>query len=247
MNYKNFAKILFAAACVGVWSLSSAATNTGKNGNVSRALDNKLAEVTLVSEFEKPVRLSDMVSRRRPGFKDVLVKVDRQTKTCQGVLLAGTPRVATLSACFKGGDGYQMKKVTLRFANGKQAVGTANSVSVQGEFARLYVKRALVQDLKGVEIAHIAAGKSLQQTYSNDGAAMLAQFFTNRGVISPRALRAMGMKPSLKIGTPVFFRGKLVAFANSVPNKFPVSLFGGVSEDSLTVVRPDNGSAILFK
>ena len=139
MNYKNFAKILFAAACVGVWSLSSAATNTGKNGNVSRALDNKLAEVTLVSEFEKPVRLSDMVSRRRPGFKDVLIKVDRQTKTCQGVLLAGTPRVATLSACFKGGDGYQMKKVTLRFANGKQAVGTANSVRVQGEFARLYV------------------------------------------------------------------------------------------------------------
>lgn len=244
MNYKNLAKVLFAAACVGVWSLSSAAVNTGKNAAVSRALDNKLAEVTVITEFLKPVRLSDMVSRHRPGFKDVLVKVEKQTKTCQGVLLAGTPRVVTLASCVKGDKGFAVSKVTLQFANGKQATGEANAIRTQGEFARLYVKRAVVEGLKGVEIANIGAGKSLQQTYK-DGTALLAQFFNNRGVISPRARRAMGIKPSLKIGSPVFFHGKLVALANDVPSRFPVSLFGGVDEDSLTVVRPDNGSALL--
>ena len=245
MNYQNFAKVLFAAACVGVWSLSSAAVNTGKNAAVSRALDNKLAEVTVITEFEKPVKLSDMVSRRRPGFVDVLVKVEKQTKTCQGVLLAGTPRVGTLASCVQGDKGFTVSKITLRFANGRQAAGEANTIRTNGEFARVFVQRAAVKDLKGVEVANIAVGKSLQETYKNDGAAILAQFFNSRGVMSARASRALGIKPSLKIGTPVFFHGKLVAFVNSIPRRLPVSLWGGVSEDSLTVVRPDNGSALL--
>ena len=64
-----------------------------------KAQQNKYAQVNLSFEWEKKIWLSDMVHRRWPGFRDVVLQVEKDFKRCVGVLLAGQQRVVTAASC----------------------------------------------------------------------------------------------------------------------------------------------------
>ena len=51
-----------------------------------KAQQNKYAQVNLSFEWEKKRWLSDMVHRRRPEFRDVVLQVEKDSKRCVGVL-----------------------------------------------------------------------------------------------------------------------------------------------------------------
>lgn len=256
MKYSSCAKVLLAAGLAGVWSLGFAQTQKEELGPAVRrsvakaektSRQNKAAEVSLSFDWEKKVYLSDMVRRRRPGFKDVLVKVEHKSTQCKGVLLSGANRVVTPASCAKSKKDFELKQVRLAFANGKKGVASAGSVTVDGDFAQIAASSALTQGLEGARVAAVPEGQSLKETFGDGVSRELFQFFVSRGVVSARAGRLSGTKKTLKVGDPFFYQGKLVALVSNVPNRLPVSLFGGVSEDSLAVFRAGDGAELIVK
>lgn len=256
MKYRDCAKVMLAAGLACVWSLGFAQTQKEDLGPAVRrsvakaektSRQNKTAAVSLNFEWEKKIYLFDMVRRRRPGVQNTLVNVEKKSTQCKGVLLAGVNRVATPASCAKGKKGFELKRVNLSFANGKKGVSAANSVSVDGEIAQIAVSSALTQGLEGARAAAVPQGQSLKETFGDGVSHELALFFASRGVVSARANRLSGMKRTLKVGDPFFYQGKLVALVSDVPARLPVSLFGGVSEDSLAVFRAGSGAQPLVK
>lgn len=256
MKYSNCAKLLLAAGLAGVWSLGFAQApqkdlgpavrrSVAKAEKTSRRA--KAAAVSLNFDWEKKVYLFDMVHRRRPGVKNVLVNVEKKSTQCQGVLLAGTNRVVTPVSCAKGKKGFELKRVNLAFANGQKGTGTAGAVSVNGDFAFVAVSSALTRGIEGAQVAAVPEGQSLKETFGDGVSRELALFFINRGVVSARANRLSGAKKTLKVGDPFFYQGKLVALVSDVPSRLPVSLFGGVSEDSLAVFRIGSAAGLIAK
>lgn len=214
--------------------------------NHSAARQNKSAVVSLSFDWEKPVYLSDMVRRRRAGFKDTLVSVKRKTTRCKGVLLERDLAV-TPARCARGKDGFKLKQVNLSFANGKKGVEAGQSVCVKGKFAQIRVAPALTEGLNGVQPAGVPDGRSLKETFGSGISGELYGFFMDRGVVSQRAGRLTGVKNTLQMGEPFFYEGKLLALVSEVPSRLPVSLFGGVSEDALAVFDAHSVNLLLKK
>lgn len=200
---------------------------------ITRASLAKGARVELKFEWKKQEYLERRV-RFRPGRKiRVPYPAEHKTTQCVGVLL-NNARVATASSCLKESSGFKLQKITLTFSNGKSGKTSARKASVNGDIAQIAVDPALTVGLIGMEVAD---GRSLQDVYGKEFASALQNFLLSRGVLSPRAARMTGRKPNLKLGEPFFWKGKVVAVFNSVPRRLPVSLFGQISEDFLSVFR----------
>lgn len=200
---------------------------------VSDAQLARAARVQLTFEYEKAVRLADYVHRRRPGFRDVVVKTEKKQKRCLGVLLANS-RVATLAECAAEKD-FELVQVRLTFSNGKTGVGKAGSVSVNEGIAHVRVSDSLTQGIRGLEAAYLPEEKSLQDVYGSELGTELQFFLASRGVLTGR--RRMGSpKISLQKGEPFIWKGKVVALFNNVPKRLPVALFGQISEKFLSVL-----------
>ena len=205
-------------------------------------LQTAVAEVQV--RWEKAVYLSDWVARRRTGFKDTLLKKERQTTVCRGVLAEGEPRVLTPASCLDAPKGFTLQALTVSFANGQKETLSQQQVTRRGGLAVLAVSSQVTRGLKGAPLAAIAPGKTLAETFGNGVLDELLQFFINRGVVSARANRLTGTKNTLRVGEPFFYRGKLVALVNQVPRRLPVSFWGGVSEEPLVLVRVKDTQAL---
>lgn len=203
---------------------------------ISRASLAKGARVELKFEWKKQEYLERHV-RFRPGRKiRVPYQAEHKTTQCVGVLL-NNARVATASSCLKESSGFKLQKITLTFSNGKSGKTSARKASVNGDIAQIAVDPALTVGLIGMEVAEVADGRSLQDVYGKEFASALQNFLLSRGVLSPRAARLTGRKVTLQRGEPFFWKGKVVAVFNRVPRRLPVSLFGQISEDFLSVFR----------
>lgn len=234
---KNLYKKLFALALV-LTTLPSFGQNmqTQVERTVAQVQLARAARVQLDFEWKKQEYLERRV-RFRPGKKiRVAYPAEYKTIRCTGVLLNNS-RVATPSSCTEYKDGFELQKVTLTFSNGKKAVGLAQSVRVNGDIAQITVASSVTQGLAGLEPARIAKDRSLQDVYGDKFTSGLQQFLLARGVVSPRAARFNKRKTSLEKGEPFIWNGKLVALFNRVPKRLPVSLFGQISEDFLSVFR----------
>ncbi len=254
MNIFQLGNKTLLAACLaaGACGALSAQTPAGVQPALERAAlqarqnyrqFRPVAEISF--EWTKPVYLSDMVHRRRPGFRETLIDVKHKTTHCRGVLGEGTSRVFTPSVCLRAPKGYTLKQMRLRFANGKTGTGSARSVQVKGDLAEIVVSADLTEGIKGAPLAAVAEGKTLREAYGAGVQNALVQFFMSRGVISARSSRLTGVKNTLRVGDPFYYNGKLVALVNRVPSRLPVSLWGGVSEDGLSLVRVQHGGGLL--
>ena len=189
------------------------------------------AVVDLTFSFEKEIRMKDVMLRRPRKGANAVVSVKNKTKTCQGVLL-NTSHVATVADCAQEDD-FMLTQVSLRFSNGKKAIGTRASVSVKDGVAKVLVKKDLWTGIEAAEPLFVSQGASLADTV--EGAHnSLWSFFINHGVLSARANRFQHRAVTLKQGQPFFFNGKVAALVKYVPSRLPVSFWGaGLSEDSL--------------
>ena len=201
---------------------------------VSAAQFARSARVDLTFEYKKDFWLSDYVHRRRPGFRNVIVKTEMKQKKCVGVLLKDS-RVATLSECAKYKD-FELVEVRVSLSNGQTGSGKAGAVSVNDDIAYVRVSSSLTKGLGGLEVTYIPQGNTLQDVYGSDFGTKLQSFLAGRGVVTRKA-RLMGHRPQLEKGEPFIWKGKVVALFNSVPSHLPVSLFGQISEDYLSVFR----------
>lgn len=235
---KLFYKNLFLAVWVfaALPALCQPAVTTKVQRGVAQRQMVHSASVQLNFSWKKQEFLERRV-RFHPGKKiRVPYPAEYKTTQCMGVLL-NTSKVATPATCAKDGNGFELEKVTLTFTNGKQAVGTAKNVQINGEIAQISVAASVINGLEGLEAYPVCAGKTLQDVYGSSLAADLQQFLLEHGVISPRASRVTGRKVSLQKGEPFVWEGKLVALVSRVPSRLPTALFGQMSEDFLAVFR----------
>lgn len=203
------------------------------------------AVVDLIFQWEKAVYLSDMVSRRRPGFKDALIQSKQKATSCRGVLAEGERRVLVPAACLQAADGFSLKGVRLTFSNGKRGKGTEKSVFVYGDLAEIRVSARLTEGLTGVPLGSVPHGQTLAETFGNDILDELLHFFVSRGVVSNRANRITGTENKLQVGDPFFYGGKLVALVQEVPARLPISPSGRIAETSFSLVRDEHKRELL--
>lgn len=233
---KNLYQNLFTAALVLAalpafcqQDLQKKVERTASQARLARA-----ARVELNFEWKKQEYLERRV-RFHPGKKiRVPYPAEYKSTRCIGVLLNNS-RVATPSSCTEYKKGFELQQIMLTFSNGKQAVGSSSNIRVNGEIAQITVTPSATQGLVGLEPAHIAKDRSLQDVYGEKFASGLQQFLLGKGIVSPRAARLGHHKTSLEKGEPLIWNGKLVALFNRVPKRLPVSLFGQISEDFLSV------------
>ena len=245
MKYNAYIKLLGAFfLAVGFTKVGYTQESASFAPAISRAVfkasqEHRLKSAVVDLEFlwSKKVYLSDMVSRRRTGWKDTLIEVKQENTRCRGVLVEGTQRVLTPAVCAKAPAGFSLQSVRLRFANGSQGTGNQNSVSVKGDFAEILVSKKLTAGITGVSLAEVPEGQTLAETFGSGILDELLQFFVSRGVVSRRANRITGVKNTLQVGDPFFYNGELVALVREVPAQLPVSFWGGVSEKGLALLR----------
>ena len=240
---KGLRKSLFAA-CLAVWTVGGAYAAAVEEPSLARALVQAQQEyrqraVTAELSFgwKKNVYVSDLVHRHRPGFQDVLVRVQRKTTSCRGVWVAAAGRVWVPRTCVQAPRGYSLERVKVTFANGRSGTGTAQSVAVKGELGEVRVAADLTRQLPSVPVVRVPAGKTLKDVLGGGVDRALMDFYLSRGVLSPRANRLMGTKNTLRLGEPFFYRGQLVGLVKQVPRRLPVSVWGGLSHRQLVLFR----------
>lgn len=171
----------------------------------------------------------------RPRF-DTKVRTSYKNTVCAGVLL-NNGYVVTSASCVRRHSGFRAERVKLSFSNGKNVTVKGRQMRVKDGIAQVKVDSSFTQGIVGVEVVSLKEGMTLQDVYGNEVAVGLQSFLVTHGVVSPRAARMTGRKPNLKLGEPFFWKGKVVAVFNSIPRRLPVSLFGQISEDFLSVFR----------
>ena len=187
--------------------------------------------------WERSIYLSDMISRRRPGFKEVRLAVRQKQTHCRGVLAADRRRVLTVASCAKAPNGFSLKEVRISFSNGTSGTARADAVRVNDGLAEITAADSWAKGLKGAPVGTVPAGQTMAEAFGADISDRLLQFFIRRGVISARASRLTGVKNTLEVGEPFFYQGKMVALVSQVPGRLPVSRWGNVSEKHFLLLR----------
>ncbi len=163
------------------------------------------------------------------------------TTHCEGVLIGAGDKVATVKECFEN-SGASLQKITLFFSNKKTAVGSWKTIEMHNDMVFVRVNPQITQEVKTMQVGLVPAGQSLQDYYGGEVGAELMAFMIQKGISPARNRCRMGAsswcgKPSLKLGTPFFWNGKVVALFKEVPRRVSVSLFGGISEGPLRLFR----------
>ncbi len=238
-------KIMLMVLLFGMSSHGNAAElfATDLERSITQQLVSQQARVQIQLDWEKEIRMRDVMFRHpRPGVGNPVLQVKQRTTSCQGMLLEGNRRVALPAVCLKEDD-FTLKAVHLTFSNQRKASGTGRAVYVQKDIGYVLVKENVTQGLRGIAVASVQEGKTLQEMYGESMTNALHQFFASFGVrfhaVRCRIGRPVARERSrshLKIGEPVIFKGKLVALVKEVPLWYG-SMFGGISESAFAIFR----------
>jgi len=160
---------------------------------------------------------------------------------CEGVLVGQGDKVATVKECFENGSA-SVQQVTLFFSNKKSATGGWQTIALRDGMAFIRVNPQVTQGVRTMQVGLVPADQSLQDYYGQDIGAELMSFMMSKGVPPARHRCRMGAsnwprEPKLKLGTPFFWNGKVVALFKEVPHRISVSLFGGISEGAVRLFR----------
>ncbi|MBR5151774.1 MAG: hypothetical protein IKW71_02965 [Elusimicrobiaceae bacterium] len=240
MKYKSYSFLLFVFLLASGAGAQSVDLSTHVARAIAQAHQRQQAVVQVTSVFKKPVKMSDVMYRPTRGCKDQVISYQEKKNVCLGTLAQSGRRVYVTADCVTQ-EGYQLSLVTLKFANGKVAEGTSRAVAVLQDAAYIAVDAQVTRGLEGLAFARIADGQSLQETFGDKITDFLLSFFHTRGVSSRRVCRIGGScntaKPTLKVGEPVIYQGRVVALVKRVPRTLRRSVWGGVSEDALALIR----------
>lgn len=239
MFHRVAVKMLAVAFVLGAFGVAQAAQPSAelnkkimrKAAQAEKTQRLQSAVVDLTFSFEKETRMRDVMMRPARVRQNPVVRVEKKTKSCRGVLL-NTSQVATVAGCAQEDD-FTLKQVSLLFSNGKKGTGSKAAVSLQNGLAKISVPKTLWQGLEPATVRWALQGSSLAKLAQGAEVALFS-FFVNHGVVSPRSNRLHGNKVTMKMGQPFFFNGKVAALVKYVPSRLPVSFWGaGLSEDSL--------------
>lgn len=193
------------------------------------------AEVTVSFLWEKKVRARDVMSRpARMGAGNAVIRVDRETTSCKGIL-TNQNNVITPAVCAENGN-FELKQISLQLKNGKTATGASSVMSIKEDIAYIRVTKQATQGLVGLALAPVQAGQSVEDVV---GAHTLASFFAQKGV--PAKSRRIGMgrrdaSPNLKIGDALVVNGRVVALVKAIPRHYK-NPFGVIMESALAIIR----------
>lgn len=236
---KAVVSVLFAVVPLGAFA---------QRADLSPALDRAAAQakqlsdaaVQVVLDWHKEVKMSDVMFRR-PRVKDSVISVKRKQTHCKGTLLQDGEHVLIPSVCAHKNK-YHLDQVTLKFANGYVAQGSAQVLSTKEDITVITVDAQATQGLRGLPVASIPYGQTLQETFGKSMTNWLLQFFHRKGIPS-RSCRCglhryrTRSNPSLQVGDPVIYNGKLIALVQKIPHVYRDNVFGGVTEKYLALVR----------
>ena len=232
-KYFSFIAIVAILCSSGV---GVAQTTVSLRSRIAQAALIKQAEVTLVFDWQREIRLRDVMSRPPRGsarHHNVTLKTEYKTTRCKGALTQ-TGYVVTPALCTREAD-WHLSRVTLLFADGRKGTGTEKTFSVRGEVAYVRVSADLTQGLHGLVLATTPYGKSLEEHFGGGVMEALASLFRSKGVThSKRWFRPGKTYPesSLKVGDAVVYNGKLVALV-----KETISHYRYLSDRPLAVIR----------
>lgn len=230
-----------AGFCLPVFAASENLTNqverTAASAQLSFATTSYIVEIT--SYFKKEILLKDRMLRapRHPANPKQVISVEKAAQSCEGVVVSKGARVIVPAVCVSKAD-YVLNKIVIRLKTGDQLTVMPGNMMIDEDIAWLSVHAAQTRGVPYVAFEPVAQGKSLQEVYGNDMTRRLQQFFRERGVVEHRRLRPglIYREPRLKVGEPLFYKGKLVALVKKQVRTYG-GLFGGVSEDALALIR----------
>jgi hypothetical protein len=215
-----------------------AQNGTALKRNVTRAINENNSAVNITVDWQKPVRMRDLMSRppRSGADGDMVIRYDTKTLSCKG-MFTNTGCVVMPAVCVQNED-FMLTGITLFFSNGKKLMGGQNLLSIKEELAYIPVSADITRGLAGVVLAKIPAGKTLHETFGEKVSFFLINFFQTHGIRSHA--RRMGLavpKPNLQIGDAVMLDGKLVALIKEVPRIYSVGFSGIAPEFPLAIIR----------
>lgn len=236
---KVFVSLLLATVPLGTFAQRAAFTPAlDRAAAQAKQLSDSTVQVML--DWHKEVKMSDVMFRR-PRVKDSVISVKRKQTYCKGTLLQDGEHVLIPAVCAHKNK-YHLDQVTLKFANGYVAQGSAQVLRTKEDIAVITVNAQATQGLRGLPVAAIPSGQTLQETFGESMKDWLLQFFHRKGI--PSRSRRCGRhryrtrsNPSLQVGDPVIYNGKLVALVQKIPHVYRDNVFGGVTEKYLALVR----------
>ena len=242
-------KIVVCLSCIAVWagfSLPAFAALDSLTSQVERAA--ALAQwgqasadyvVDIVAYLKKEVLLKDRMLRspRRPANPNQVISVEKTKQACKGVVVSKGTRLIVPAVCVSK-ENYVLNKIVIRLKTGDQLIVMPENMMIDKDIAWLSVHAAQTHAVPSVAFEPVGEEKSLQDVYGPDMTKHLKRFFHARGVSEHRRLRPGKVyAPSrLKIGEPLFYKGKLVALVKERVSSYG-GIFGGVSEDALALIR----------
>ena len=195
--------------------------------------------VDVVAYLKKEVLLKDRMLRspRHPADPNQVISVEKALQTCKGVVVSKGARVVVPTVCVMKGN-YTLETVVIHLQTGERVTVAAQAVMTDEDIAWISVRSSAMRSVPYVSFEPVEENKSLQEAYGQDMTRHLQRFFREHGVVEHRRLRpgAVYGEPRLKVGEPLFYKGKLVALVKK-PVRTYGGLFGGVSERAFAIIR----------
>ena len=196
-------------------------------------------EVQVTVLLEKEVRLKDAMLRspRYPANGSQILAVSKAEKQCAGVLVSQGTQVIFPAVCLAQ-RGYLPVRISLQFNDGTKISARAETIVLQEDIAWVNVDADATKQNSYVSFVRTPPGRTLQEQFGSAMTEQLKAFFHARHVREKRRCRvgAVCREPRLRVGEPVFYRGKVVALVQERVHTYG-KLCGGVSERALAIIR----------
>ena len=244
MQHNIYTKVALGALFICLQAGAVFAQHPDVKNNVTRAVAaaalqraEAAYEVAVSLDWKKEVTLGDLMLRapRRPARKEDVVYVKQKNTRCRGVLVENGTRVLMPAACLEERK-YQLERIVLHFANGRQAVKNTQELQVNGDIVWAQVPAQLTAGLPSVAAATAPQGKRLQDIYGAEMSSHLRSFFHMKNVGPLSRTRPGAGRSRLRVGDAVIYQGKVVALVKEVVGAYGTT-FGGVSEKAFAIIR----------
>ncbi len=137
-------------------------------------------------------------------------------KQCKGILTQDG-QVSFPAVCLKDSHARSLKEIGLTFSNGKIQPVAVDEINLNADMAFVAAKPQAVQGLQGLSVQALPSGKAMRPFFK--------QFLLNKGVLPlyhrdsnhESAHPYVYQEPSINVGDPVIYEGKVIALVKEIP------------------------------
>lgn len=266
----------YFAVMLGVCLLAGAPVWAAQTGQkVERVLQNKVRAARQTQEIKNPVvsftlnwewdgryvQEYSFRNRKAPG-KPIRFGIEKgavktKTTTCLGAVVTGGKAV-THRRCFeapnkKQRENFQLRSITLSLKDGRHLLVKSSALHHSGEFSFILLPQAFLQGVRPAPIHVLPQGKTLQDVYGKNFNEVKLAYTLKGSAVKRRPMRTRCMyHPSMvvrkiKIGEPLFLRGRLIALNSATPATFWQQIKNGGNNFVWTAFYLENGAAKLVE